>query len=197
MVAASATAVPLHTSYARGDYENALVARDFVVARDLLQAVHARELAALDSRALSELNTPVKRNPFDFLRGKKKTKNPVSDPLALGAPTQTYTPGTSMGRVYGATGQPSRVPEQEQLASAPPGYRPREAQTGLGAPPRVEEARPETAVRRPPLPPPPPYGAQGSDGGRLDPETLRTSPPVQLQGRPGSAPGPRGPGASA
>ncbi|TCD66307.1 hypothetical protein EIP91_001553 [Steccherinum ochraceum] len=49
----SAIAVPLHSSQARRDHEDALVGRDFdLIARDILQAIHARELAALDARTI-------------------------------------------------------------------------------------------------------------------------------------------------
>ncbi|TCD70721.1 hypothetical protein EIP91_002097 [Steccherinum ochraceum] len=53
-VAASSTfAVPLHDTQAPGDAEIATVmARDHhLIARDVLQAIHARELAVLDARA--------------------------------------------------------------------------------------------------------------------------------------------------
>lgn len=46
----SAMAVPLHDAQAREAHEDALVARDIIIARDILQAIHARELDSLDAR---------------------------------------------------------------------------------------------------------------------------------------------------
>ncbi|TCD67961.1 hypothetical protein EIP91_011762 [Steccherinum ochraceum] len=58
----SAAAAPFSTHQARGYSGNTLVTRDdYLVLRDILQAVHARELSALDARAFGASSDFVKR----------------------------------------------------------------------------------------------------------------------------------------
>ncbi|TCD67084.1 hypothetical protein EIP91_000597, partial [Steccherinum ochraceum] len=58
----SVLAVPFRSYEARGYDDNAILARDHhLVVRDVLQAIHARELAALDARSIGIASAPVKR----------------------------------------------------------------------------------------------------------------------------------------
>ncbi|TCD66721.1 hypothetical protein EIP91_001014 [Steccherinum ochraceum] len=64
IAASSAAAVPLHHYHARGYDENALTARHYnLVVRDVLRAIHARELAELDARTVEFSSDLTKREP--------------------------------------------------------------------------------------------------------------------------------------
>ncbi|TCD60973.1 hypothetical protein EIP91_009238 [Steccherinum ochraceum] len=77
VVASSAIAVPVHSSEARGLDEHAVVARYYdLVARDILQAIHARELA-MNTR--SETRAVLLRRGNKPSSGSKKSY-PVAPP---------------------------------------------------------------------------------------------------------------------
>ncbi|TCD60954.1 hypothetical protein EIP91_009269 [Steccherinum ochraceum] len=110
----STAAIPLRSYQARDYNENALVARgDYLALRDVLQTIHARELAALDARALGFTSSPVRRSSGGG--GHAPTNNaPANNAPANNAPANNAP----------ANHTPAQQPAQQPAQADPPAYHP-------------------------------------------------------------------------
>ncbi|TCD60977.1 hypothetical protein EIP91_009242 [Steccherinum ochraceum] len=174
---AIARAVPLYPSEARGYDDRAMVARDHqLAARDILQAIHARELAALDARTTTNFVHPVKRNPTHSPSTGGGNHNPSTPAASGGAANHPASAGTPPapaaghpGSTVAPAGHPSPPPPAhgEQLPAYNPTAHPGETVLPHGAPPPAAGPAPPPYS---PLPPvdsrrPPAGGSGGAQRG--------------------------------
>ncbi|TCD61271.1 hypothetical protein EIP91_008687 [Steccherinum ochraceum] len=137
LAASSATAVPLHSSYARGYDENTVAARDLnLVVRDVLQAIHARELADSDvhTPGSSAVLSNVRRDRPASPNGWKLDKRSPPETEAPSPPPQPHS-----GLLAPVAGERPPSPAREQTwkanehVKAPQGHTLRKGGGGDGA----------------------------------------------------------------
>ncbi|TCD67263.1 hypothetical protein EIP91_000340 [Steccherinum ochraceum] len=158
VAASSAVAVPLHGSQMRGDQKSVVVARR-VVARDILQAIHARELAALDARTIDSTFLVKRGGEHSSMHLPKLHRSGRSANAGnTNAGGATNTGNTNAPAAGAANANPQRPPAPPHYPSNPPTYEPDATggHTSAGPPrPHNPLAEPETPHSQTESPPPP------------------------------------------
>ncbi|TCD66156.1 hypothetical protein EIP91_001710 [Steccherinum ochraceum] len=177
----SAMAVPLHSGPTFGDHRDIMVARDLnVVARDILQAIHARELAALGDHT-GESTVLLKRGIVH---------SSIPRPSGNSANTGNRNAGSAASAVHShsagaantANTNPTRPPIPPPFTSGihPPAYSetppPGHVSAGPSRPSSPEQhPPPEEHTPSPPTTPPPEY--ERSQEHRYSPQSAAPAAP--------------------